>query len=248
MNDAIYYLTDDPSWFPAPHQALNQPAGLLAVGGDLSPQRVYNAYQCGIFPWFAEGEPLMWWCPDPRAIFDVNQVRCNKSLSKFLRRCDYSVSVNMKFNDVISSCAKPRAADEGTWILPEMVKTYNDLHHKGKAHSIEVWRWHNDQKQLVGGLYGVLVGTCFCGESMFSAQPNASKLALLVLGSLLQNEDAAFIDCQLPNPYLSQMGATLVSRNVFLDKLNNAKSAEMNQDIFKPRMIDWQTRLALWQP
>lgn len=243
MTQSIYYLTDDVSWFPNPENALEQPSGLLAIGGDLSPTRVYHAYQQGIFPWFNNDEPIMWWSPDPRAIFDLSNIRCNKSLRKFLRRCNYDVTINNNFDQVIRNCAKPRSDGEGTWILPEMVNTYNKLHRSGKAHSIEVWQWQDNKRQLVGGLYGLLVGSCFCGESMFSFSANASKLALLVLGKLLENTPQSFIDCQLPNPYLTQMGATLVSRPVFLERLKTASSVVIAPELFAPRMIDWREKV-----
>ncbi|MDO6720086.1 leucyl/phenylalanyl-tRNA--protein transferase [Psychrosphaera sp. 1_MG-2023] len=243
MTQTIHYLTDETSWFPDPNQAMTDPPGLLAIGGDLQPDRIYSGYQQGIFPWFNDGEPVMWWSPDPRNIINVDAININKSLKKFLRKCDYHVTINNQFESVITACAKPRSNGDGTWILPKMIKAYNVLHQQGRAHSIEIWQWQNDKKVLVGGLYGINVGSCFCGESMFSAQPNASKLALIVLGKLLRNEKHAFIDCQLPNPYLSQMGAFLVSRSLFLGKLALCKNETICQSVFKPRAIDWRTEL-----
>jgi len=235
----IHYLNDDPSWFPAAELALAEPPGLLAIGGDLAPERLYCAYQQGIFPWFNEDEPVLWWSPDPRAIVLPQDIRQNKSLRKFLKKSEYSVSINLAFERVISGCAEPRADNEGTWILPQMQLGYVQLYKQGKAHSIEVWQ----DDQLVGGLYGVLVGHCFCGESMFSKQANASKLALLILGKLMAQSNHAFIDCQLPNPYLMSMGATLLSRDVFLKKLRLAVETAMPKSTFSPKFIEWRTLL-----
>ena len=221
MTQSLSYLTDDKSWFPPVHQALDEPSGLLAVGGDLSVERLYNAYKNGIFPWYSEGEPLLWWSPDPRAVIEPSQVRINKSLKKFLKHCDYEVTINQCFKDVISECSAPRA-DDGTWIFPEMINAYTALHSAGHAHSIEVWQNNNDNKRLVGGLYGVLIGSCFCGESMFSRSPNASKIALLRLAEILAPVKNAIIDCQIANPYLMSMGAKTVSRHWFINRLNAA--------------------------
>lgn len=248
QSPTLYYLDDDVTWFPDPATALDDPNGLLALGGDLQPSRIYNAYQQGVFPWYSEDEPLMWWSPDPRAIFDQCQVRLNKSLRKFLTRCDYSVSINTCFERVMRHCAEPRANSEGTWIMPEMVKAYSDLHQQGHAHSIEIWQINSEGKHLIGGLYGVLVGDCFCGESMFSAQPNASKLALLCLANLLSVSETAFIDCQLPNPYLMSMGAQLVSREVYLNKLHQARSKTLPKSVFSPKFIEWRHAILANQP
>ncbi len=237
----LYYLDDDLSWFPDPKTALVEPNGLLALGGGLEPARVYNGYQQGVFPWYSDDEPLMWWSPDPRAVFPNCQVKLNKSLKKFLNKCDYSVSINTSFRQVIEHCAKPRVNSEGTWIMPEMVETYCALHAQSKAHSIEIWQINSEGKHLIGGLYGVLVGDCFCGESMFSAQPNASKLALLCLAELMKTSDTALIDCQLPNPYLMSMGAQLISRDVYLEKLQQARQKSLAKPIFSPRFIEWRS-------
>lgn len=239
----LYYLDNDTSWFPDPKTALSEPNGLLAIGGDLQPERIFNGYQQGVFPWYSEDEPLMWWSPDPRALFPNCEIKLNKSLKKFLNKCDYSVSINTNFTQVMELCAKPRANSEGTWIMPEMVEAYSQLHQQGKAHSIEIWLINSDGKQLVGGLYGVLVGDCFCGESMFSIQPNASKLALLCLAVLMKSSDTAMIDCQLPNPYLMSMGAQLASRDVYLQKLTHARQKSLAKQVFSPRFIEWRSKI-----
>ena len=240
---SIYYLDNDISWFPDPNQALTDPNGLLAIGGDLNPQRIFNAYQNGIFPWYSEDEPIMWWSPDPRAIVKPDEIKINKSLKKFLKKCDYSVSINTAFNKVINNCAKSRRNSEGTWIMPEMIDTYTKLHQAGQAHSIEIWQINANGKNLVGGLYGIQIGNCFCGESMFSKAPNASKLALLCLGRLLSKSPASFIDCQLPNPYLMSMGAHLISRPVYLDMLATSKQIKLPINTFSPKFIEWREHI-----
>lgn len=246
MNDSpsIYYLDDDINWFPNPEQALKEPNGLLAVGGDLDHNRVYNGYRKGIFPWYSEDEPLMWWSPDPRAIIMPDEIKLNKSLKKFLRKCSYSVSINTDFVNVMKHCAKPRPNSEGTWIMPEMIEAYSRLHQEGKAHSIEIWQIDSEGKNLVGGLYGIIVGQCFCGESMFSLSPNASKLALLCLGQLMSENDC-FIDCQLPNPYLMSMGAKLVSRSVYLSLLQKCEQKSLPKGRFSPKFIEWKSKFNL---
>ena len=246
MNNTLHYLSDDLNWFPSPTLALEEPAGLLAIGGDLNPKRVFNGYQQGIFPWFSKNEPTMWWSPDPRAILNITDIKINKSLRKFLNKCNYSVSINTKFEQVISHCSKPRPNSEGTWIIPEMMDCYNQLHKSGQAHSIEVWQIDEDGKTLIGGLYGVLIGNCFCGESMFSLKPNASKLALICLCELLkgvsvEGHDGAFIDCQLPNPYLMSMGATLISRELYLERLTYSRNKALPLSVFSSKFIQWQT-------
>ncbi|GAB2992134.1 leucyl/phenylalanyl-tRNA--protein transferase [Psychrosphaera aestuarii] len=236
MSKSLTYLTDDTQWFPCVKNALDEPSGLLAVGGDLSVERVSYAYQHGIFPWYSEGEPLLWWSPDPRAVIDPNAIRINKSLKKFLKRCDYKVTVNQCFEDVITMCSQPRV-DDGTWIFPEMIKAYTDLHYAGYAHSIEIWQSSNNQQILIGGLYGVLVGSCFCGESMFSLQPNASKVALLSLGELISPFENALIDCQIANPYLMSMGAKTVSREWFINRLEKAKESTIPLSVFNATVL-----------
>jgi leucyl/phenylalanyl-tRNA--protein transferase len=236
----LQFLTDDVTWFPPPSSALEDPDGLIALGGSLDEARVYNAYKSGIFPWFSEGEPIMWWLPSQRAVIYPDDLIINKSLKKFLKKSKYSVSVNTHFRSVIEQCAGPRRNGEGTWINQQMINTYHQLHLNGKAHSIEIWQIDSEGKTLIGGLYGVLVGNCFCGESMFSLQPNASKLALLTLGHLIKQNDG-FIDSQLPNPYLMSMGAKLISRDLYLQQLSDAVDQSVETNTFKKRFLDWRT-------
>lgn len=232
MKQSLFYLNDDDRWFPPVKDALSDPPGLLAIGGDLSVRRLTHAYQQGIFPWYSDNEPLLWWSPDPRAIIDLNALRINKSLRKFIKKCQYTVTLNTAFRSVVELCAKPRSDENGTWIFPEMVDAYCELNDAGTAYSIEVWDDSNGDNQLIGGLYGVKVGSCFCGESMFSKQPNASKIALIALSSLLKKFEYGFIDCQLPNPYLLSMGAKTVPRTMFIERLNLSKNEKVDNDPF----------------
>lgn len=234
MTEKLYALDDDPTWFPPIHNALSEPPGLLAVGGDLSVERITNAYQRGIFPWYSTGEPIMWWSPDPRAVLIPSEIRINKSLKKFLKKHNYTVTFDQAFEDVIQGCAEPRV-DDGTWIFPEMIEAYCRLYKEGIAHSIEVWQITDGERSLVGGLYGVLTGLCFSGESMFSRQPNASKVALIALAKLLGKFEDSIIDCQIANPYLMSMGAKTVSRDWFLEKLSKIRKME------SPLNCDWSS-------
>lgn len=205
--------------FPELHRALKQPDGLLAMGGDLSPERLISAYSQAIFPWFNEGDPLLWWSPSIRAVFAPHSLKLNRTLKKQLKRFQFSFSINTAFADVIALCAAPRVKQEGTWILPPMQQAYLRLHQQGMAHSIEVWQ----QDRLVGGLYGVLVGGLFCGESMFNLLPDTAKLALIVLQQHLQQVAPGWIDCQLPNPFLLQQGARPMPRSDYITLLSQLR-------------------------
>ena len=204
-----------PGIFPDPRRALADPNGLLAFGGDLSPQRLVAAYGHGIFPWYSEGDPLLWWSPNPRCVFATDGVHVSHSLAKFLRRCDWRWSMDRAFDDVVRACAAPRADGGGTWITPDMQIAYGNLHALGHAHSLEVW----EDDELIGGLYGVSVGRMFSAESMFSRRPNASKVALLMLAQALRERGFPWIDAQVPNPHLLRMGARMLPRRRFLRDL-----------------------------
>lgn len=201
--------------FPALHRALVKPDGLLAMGGDLSVPRLVSAYSNAVFPWFDEGEPLLWWSPSIRAAFAPDSLMLNRTLRKQIQRHQLSFSLNTAFSQVVAQCAAPRPRQPSTWILPEMQQAYLQLHLQGYAHSIEVWQ----QDTLVGGLYGVLVGSLFCGESMFNRLPDTAKLALVVLQQHLQQVAAGWIDCQLPNPFLMQLGAKEIPRSDYVQLL-----------------------------
>ena len=201
-----------PTRFPDPRDALHEPNGLLAFGGDLSPARLLAAYGRGIFPWFGEGEPILWWSPDPRCVFRTKALRINRSLRRQLRGKPWRLAVDRAFEAVIRACAAPRDGHAGTWILPEMVEAYTRLHRLGHAHSVEVW----DGARLVGGVYGVAVGQLFCGESMFSAESGGSKLALVALAGLLRQWGWPLIDAQVANAHTLGLGAEEIPRERFL--------------------------------
>lgn len=203
---------DDPRPFPDVKKALRHPNGLLAAGGDLSPQRLMSAYRHGIFPWFSDGDPILWWSPDPRTVLVPDQVHVSRSLRKRLRQRRLGVTMDRDFTAVIAACAAPRDGTGGTWILPEMVAAYRTLHRLGIAHSVEVW----DAGQLAGGLYGVASGQVFFGESMFSRTADASKVALLHLCRRLHAWGFALIDCQMRTEHLMSLGARELPRAQFV--------------------------------
>jgi leucyl/phenylalanyl-tRNA--protein transferase len=215
-----------PNRFPDPHGALADPNGLLAFGGDLSPQRLVAAYTHGIFPWYSEGDPLLWWSPDPRCVFATDAVHRSHSLAKFLRKCTWQWSMDRAFDEVMRACAAPRVDQQGTWITPDMLVAYTNLHLLGYAHSLEVW----EGDALVGGLYGVAVGRMFSAESMFSRRTNASKVALHALAKTLRERGFPLIDAQVPNPHLLRMGAQEMPRAQFLATLARLAADPTSQD------------------
>lgn len=190
--------------------------GLLAAGGDLSPQRILAAYRHGIFPWFGEGDPILWWSPDPRMVLIPGEIRITKSLARTLRNADYEVRLDMAFDRVIAACSTtPRHGQRGTWILPEMQQAYCRLHELGYAHSVETWV----DGKLVGGLYGLAIGRAFFGESMFSHARDVSKIALAHLCLYLQRREFGIIDCQMKTEHLASMGGKTIPREHFADLL-----------------------------
>ncbi len=223
----MFFSLDDTSSdsdFPDPRLAETEPNGLLAIGGDLSVTRLANAYRSGIFPWFSEGEPILWWSPDPRLLLIPEKIHVSRSLRKTLRRDDFQITFDEAFSDVIKHCAAtPRDNQPGTWIIDEMIDAYIELHHQGYAHSVEV-RYEN---KLVGGLYGIAIGSAFYGESMFSLMSNVSKVALVALARKLQQYDFHFIDCQMETPHLITLGAEAIPRETFL-KMNAMASKRQN--------------------
>jgi leucyl/phenylalanyl-tRNA--protein transferase len=205
--------TDPDSPFPPATMAETDPDGLLAVGGDLSVKRLLNAYRSGIFPWFSQHQPILWWSPDPRTLLFPENMHVSRSLAKTLRRGLFRVTFDTAFAEVIEACATiPRNDQDGTWITPRMIEAYKALHREGHAHSVEVWRG----TELVGGLYGVAVGAAFYGESMFSRATDASKIALVKLVDKLAAAGFAFIDCQVVTGHLLRLGAETVERAAFL--------------------------------
>lgn len=211
----LRWLEPDQLTFPPVSEALADPNGLLAVGGDLSPERLLLAYQQGIFPWYEEGQPLLWWSPDPRTVVAPDGVHLSRSMRKFLRKSVFTVTVDHDFPAVIHACAEPRDYTDDTWITPAMQRAYIELHRRGHAHSVEVW----EHGQLAGGLYGVALGRMFFGESMFSRRSNASKTALLALAGHLRRLGYQLIDCQMPTDHLQSLGAMEVSRERFLRRV-----------------------------
>ncbi|WP_322802863.1 leucyl/phenylalanyl-tRNA--protein transferase [Vibrio alfacsensis] len=228
------YLTelDDSFLFPSPYEALSDPNGLLAIGGDLNPERILNGYHQGIFPWYGPGEPILWWSPSPRAVFDPNTFRPSKSLKKCQRKQQYKVTLNNATARVIQLCSSTRPAEE-TWLNEDMQHSYIELANQGYCHSIEVW--HDDQ--LVGGLYGISVGQLFCGESMFSLKDNASKIALWYLCEHLASNDGQLIDCQVMNSHLASLGSFELERDAFLKKLLSLRDKQTKIGTFEPRTL-----------
>ncbi len=205
----------DPARLPDPATALREPNGLLAAGGALTPDWLLAAYRRGIFPWFGAGQPILWWSPDPRAVFDPAHFHPSRSLRQSLRNRGYETRIDTDFAGVIAGCAEPRADGPGTWITPAMRGAYRELHRLGLAHSFETWHGNH----LVGGLYGVRVGGMFFGESMFSRARDASKVALARLIDEARATGIGLIDCQLPTPHLESLGAETLSRAEFLGRL-----------------------------
>ncbi len=207
-------LPPDPeASFPPAETALREPDGLLAVGGDLNPARLLNAYRAGAFPWYAPGQPILWWSPDPRTVFRTDGIRLGSKFRRGLRRSRWVVRADTRFDEVIAACADiPRAGQPGTWITPEMRQAYRTMHRLGHAHSIEVF----DGDRLVGGLYGMALGRMFYGESMFSAESGGSKVALAALARALHAWGWPLIDAQVENPHLLALGAERWPRDAFL--------------------------------
>jgi len=214
----LYLLdpTDPQAPFPDVETAEREPDGLLAVGGDLSVTRLLNAYRRGIFPWFGDGDPILWWSPDPRTALFPERLRVSRSLRKTLRKGLFGATIDRDFDAVINACAQPRAESGGTWLVPEMIAAYRMLHLRGLAHSVEVWR----DGMLAGGLYGVAIGRVFFGESMFTRVSDASKVALVHLCRTLLERGFRLIDCQVLTGHLIRMGAVQVGRTDFIRMLD----------------------------
>ncbi len=212
------WLESGSTTFPDTRTALSDPNGLLAAGDTLSTDQLLAAYQKGIFPWFEEGQPVLWWSPSPRLVLQPEQLHISKSMKKALRRQQYSVTTDTCFEDVIRACAEPRDEQDGTWITDEIIEAYCKLHDLGFAHSVEVWE--NDE--LVGGLYGIAMGKIFFGESMFSLASNASKTGFITLVENLKRLNYQLIDCQVHTDHLASLGATEISRVEFENYLLNS--------------------------
>ena len=223
-------LPSSPVWFPPGEEALDEPDGLLAIGGELSVQWLIEAYCRGVFPWFDDDSgPVYWWCPSERGVIQPGQMKVSRSLKKTLRGNNFQITADENFASVIRACAATRADTVGTWITPAMMEAYEELHVAGLAHSIEVWQ----DEALVGGLYGLSLGNMFFGESMFAQVNDASKAAFFKLHELLQSWNFELIDCQMMNPHLATLGVVPMPRNEFLAKL-------AQNDLSDTRLGNWQ--------
>lgn len=224
MSLILPQLSPDPEApFPPLDAALLEPDGLLAFGGDLSPTRLLNAYRHGIFPWYSNGEPILWWSPSERALFRTDAIHLSTRFRRTLRRSRWIVRADTAFDDVIAACANtPRSGQPGTWITEAMQRGYRELHRLGHAHSIEVF----DGTHLVGGAYGISVGRLFCGESMFSAASGASSAALAALGQFLHGRGWPLIDAQIPNDHTRRLGVETWSRSAYLRALEDLRDAD----------------------
>jgi len=214
MSDIFWLEPNNPvDQFPNVELALIEPNGLLAAGGDLQPERLINAYKQGIFPWYSEGEPILWWSPDPRSILIPHDIKVSRSLKKTLNRNIFNVTLDCAFADVINACAQPRHYGPGTWLTEPLRASLCQLHELGYAHSVECWF----ENELVGGLYGLAFGKVFFGESMFSTKSDASKVALVYLARQLARWNFALIDCQVKSNHLTSLGAVDIRRKDFID-------------------------------
>jgi len=255
MQNEPFWLDKKPVIFPPTHLAMTDPNGLLAIGGDLTPEWLLNAYSKGIFPWFNPGEPVLWWTPNPRSVVLIDDLKFRRSLRKSIQKLineeRLKVTLDQNFLEVMQKCATIERNDQdGTWITDEMLSAYQDLHQKGHAHSVEVWI----DNQLAGGLYGVALGKMFFGESMFSEVSDASKIALVAISMQLKAWGFKLLDTQVETPHLKSMGASMISRTVFEALLQQqieqpfvAKKWQMDTDWF-PAAIEHSHYQAALKP
>jgi leucyl/phenylalanyl-tRNA--protein transferase len=225
--------------FPAVDTALVEPNGLLCMGGNLQPETILTAYSRGVFPWYSEGQPILWWSPDPRMVLFPGEFKVSKSLAKTIRAGKFEVRFNTAFADVMAACAAPRGQYAGTWILPAMHAAYTNLHHIGFAHSAETWR----DGELIGGLYGVAMGRMFYGESMFARETDASKIAFVAMVEKLTRDGFQLIDCQQETRHLASFGARPIPRKKFTQQLQelitlNADNSPVSYWINEPPLPD----------
>lgn len=222
--------------FPPAADALREPDGLLAWGGDLSPARLLNAYRNGIFPWYSQDDPILWWSPDPRTVFDTSALHLSRRFRRSLRHSHWLIRADQAFAEVVDACANtPRRGQHGTWILPEMQQAYLDLHRLGYAHSVEVW----SGERMIGGVYGVCAGNVFCGESMFGTESGASKLALAALCRLLAGHDVRWLDAQMHTAHLASLGAVEISRNHYLALLRDGTPVQLPTQAWRAACQGW---------
>ncbi len=215
--DRSFPYIDETEYFPFPSVERASPEGIVAMEGNLSPGMLLSAYKQGIFPWYSEGEPILWWSPDPRMVLFPEKIHISKSMRRSFKRGSFSFSMDNNFTEVVDSCGGiSRKHEDGTWITSEMKDAYTHLHELGYGHSLEVW----EDDELVGGLYGLSLGSVFFGESMFSRKTNASKAAFIILAQTLGNIGFSMIDCQLYTPHLESLGAVKIDRKKYLRLLN----------------------------
>lgn len=221
----VYQIPDEHFIFP--HPSLGDPSGLIGIGADLHPQRLLIAYQNGIFPWYSIGEPIHWWCLTPRLILYPQKIKISKSMKACLKSTKYKVSFDREFLNVMLQCKTVSRTDQnGSWIHQNVLDAFIELHRLGIAHSVEIW----EDDELIGGLYGLAIGKMFCGESMFTKRPNASKLALIRLAAFLEKKDYLFIDCQQDTTHLRSMGAELVKKEIFFRMLEENKKNSIQSE------------------
>jgi len=227
-SNKLYWVRDNviAGDFPPISAALNEPDGLLAIGGDLSPERLLHAYRHGIFPWYNEGQPILWWSPDPRWVLEPVAVKISRSLQKTLKRKTFHVTFDTHFQKVVELCAAPRKDTDATWITSDIMQGFSLLHRQGYAHSVECW----SDGCLAGGLYGVAIGRIFFGESMFSRESDASKVALVSLARQLQAWDFRIIDCQIHSRHMESLGAKAMTRHRFAALLKQFCAPHIHHD------------------
>ena len=224
--DGLAILSKNKRYFPPTHEALIEPNGLLAIGGDLTPERLLNAYKLGIFPWYESPNPILWWTPNPRSVLFLNELHISRSMRKILKRKQYRVVFDKDFAKVVEQCALTRKSYGGTWLNREMQRAYIDLHNIGVAHSISIYDLNG---ALQGGLYGLALGKIFFGESMFTITPNMSKVALIELVNILTINEFQLIDCQIETNHLTSLGARSISRDDFETLLKAFISDEITE-------------------
>ena len=231
----LAFLDPDQPQFPDPSAALAEPDGLLAFGGNLEPKTLVDAYRQGIFPWYQDEDPILWWSPATRCLIEPKALNISRRLLRLLRQQPYQIKTDSAFSEVVKACAEPRG-DGGTWITEEMMEAYTALHEQGQAHCVEVW----DGSDLVGGIYGVHIGGIFCGESMFSRVDNGSKIAIAHLCQWMAVEGLELLDCQMINPHLLSLGAISMPRSDFLMRLRNIRDRQHKWSLTDS--YNWQWR------
>ena len=240
---------DQDAPFPPARSALTDPEGLIAAGGDLKPERLLRAYHQGLFPWYEEDQPILWWSPNPRGVLYPKDFIAHKSLVRRIKNSRWKITFNHSFLEVMRACAEPRSNSRGTWITEDMIQAYVDLHKLKHAHSLEVW---NDSNELIGGIYGISIGAIFFGESMFSRTTDASKVALLYLSAYLDYWGYEIIDTQLPSAHLSSLGGSEISREKYLSMLAKLTQKPCSQSAWNTQpdldLLEWVKQQKIQQP